>query len=324
MSWAAVIIGGATLVGGAMSSGMFSGGGEGSGSTDSEIMQQLSRTDQLDREKANRQAQEPWYNVGRAGINVLGSNMLGNSLGQTDEMFTPDEFTRNTEFNRNPDFKFTMADLYSDPSYNFRKQEGLDAVNASNAASGLFGSGRGYNALMTRGQDMASQEYQNAYGRASNDFTNNYNRASGEFMNNFNRANTAWGSNFNADLASYNSGVNAKTNAYNRWANLSGLGQTSANQIGQFSLATGQNLANQGLQNSAMNYAVSQNSANQQAGQMQGLNNSLQSGLGTYMNYNQYQNYLNRAYPQQTGAYYTGQGQTGVNYAGADVSGGWY
>ena len=85
-------------------------------------------------------------------------------------------------------------DIYSDPSYQFRLNEGLDAVQSGAAAKAL----QGY------GQDMASQEYQNAYNR------------------------------FNAD----------QTNRYNRLSNIVGLGQNAAAQQGNAGMQTAQAVAN--------------------------------------------------------------------------------
>jgi hypothetical protein len=53
----------------------------------------------------------------------------------------------------------------TDPSYNWRFQQGENAVNAGAAASGLLNSGNRLTALQTQGQNMASTEFQNQYAR---------------------------------------------------------------------------------------------------------------------------------------------------------------
>lgn len=95
-------------------------------------------------------------------------------------------------------------DIYSDPSYQFRLNEGLDAVQSGAAAQGGLLSGATLKALQGYGQDMASQEYQNAYNR------------------------------FNAD----------QTNRYNRLSNIVGLGQNAAAQQGNAGAQTAQAVAN--------------------------------------------------------------------------------
>lgn len=54
-----------------------------------------------------------------------------------------------------------------DPSYNFRMQQGTNAVNAGAASSGMLNSGNRLSALQTQGQNQASQEYQNQFSRLS-------------------------------------------------------------------------------------------------------------------------------------------------------------
>lgn len=52
-----------------------------------------------------------------------------------------------------------------DPGYDFRKQEGINALAAAGAASGNYGSGNMGVALQDFGQNLASQEFQNVYNR---------------------------------------------------------------------------------------------------------------------------------------------------------------
>lgn len=99
---------------------------------------------------------------------------------------------------------YSGQDLYNDPSYQFRLQQGQDAIQSGAAAQGGLLSGATLKALQGYGQDMASQEYQNAYNR------------------------------FNAD----------QTNRYNRLSNLVGLGQNAAAQQGNAGMQTAQAVAN--------------------------------------------------------------------------------
>ncbi len=78
-------------------------------------------------------------------------------------------------FNRN----FTLQDFVKDPGYDFRMQEGTDAVEASAAARGGALSGGTLKELARFGQKFASNEYNNAYNRWNNDITTRFNRLSG-------------------------------------------------------------------------------------------------------------------------------------------------
>lgn len=110
----------------------------------------------------------------------------------------------NGYFNQN----FTGQDIYSDPSYQFRLQQGQNAIQSSAAAQGGLLSGATLKALQNYGQESASQEYGNAYNR------------------------------FNAD----------QTNRYNRLSNLVGVGQNAAAQVGNAGAQTSQAIANNTMQ----------------------------------------------------------------------------
>lgn len=99
---------------------------------------------------------------------------------------------------------FSGQDIYNDPSYQFRLNEGLNAVQSGAAGQGGLLSGATQKALANYGQQAASQEYQNAYNR------------------------------FNAD----------QTNQYNRLSNLTGMGQNAAAMTGNAGMQTGQAIAN--------------------------------------------------------------------------------
>ena len=103
---------------------------------------------------------------------------------------------------------YSGQDIYDDPSYQFRVNQGNNAIQGSAAAQGGLLSGATLKALQGYGQDMASQEYQNAYNR------------------------------FNAD----------QTNQYNRLSNLVGIGQNAAAQTGNAGTQTAQAIAGNTMQ----------------------------------------------------------------------------
>jgi len=99
-----------------------------------------------------------------------------------------------------------QVNLGQDPGYAFRLSEGQKALDRSAAARGGLISGGALKAAQRFGQDLGSQEYQNAYNRA---------------------------------LTGYNAEVAREATGYNRLAALAGIGQTATGQIG----AAGQNAA---------------------------------------------------------------------------------
>ena len=103
---------------------------------------------------------------------------------------------------------YSGQDVYDDPSYQFRVNQGNNAIQGSAAAQGGLLSGATLKALQNYGQESASQEYQNAYNR------------------------------FNAD----------QTNQYNRLSNLVGIGQNAAAQTGNAGTQTAQAIANNTMQ----------------------------------------------------------------------------
>lgn len=75
--------------------------------------------------------------------------------------------------------RFTMDDYLEDPGYQFRLQQGEQAINRAAAAAGRYDSGRALKDLGEFNSGLASQEFGNAYNRWNNDQTNIFNRLSG-------------------------------------------------------------------------------------------------------------------------------------------------
>lgn len=138
---------------------------------------------------------------------------------------------------------YTGQDIYSDPSYQFRLQQGQDAIQSSAAARGGLLSGATLKALQGYGQDMASQEFGNAYNR------------------------------FNAD----------QTNQYNRLSNLVGLGQNAAAQQGNAGMQTAQAVANNTMSGANAQAAGQIASANAKAQGQQALLGGLGNLAGMFI-----------------------------------------
>jgi hypothetical protein len=86
-----------------------------------------------------RQDQMPWMQAGQRALSKL----------ETAADYTP----------------FGMGQFTQDPGYAFRMKEGMNALNANAAARGGLISGNALRAAQAYGQDLGSQEYQNAFNR---------------------------------------------------------------------------------------------------------------------------------------------------------------
>lgn len=262
---------------------------------------------ELEKYYTAREDQMPWMGAGTSGLNQL-SALLGIDAGpnQTEQNFNaarylelnPDanEYMRtsgNSAYQhwiadgrrRTGDFwntdpnayragsagfgslnkPFTQADFQQDPGYQFRLAEGEKGINNSLAAKGGVLSGAAAKAMARFNQDYAS----------------------GEFANAWNRDN-----------------VN-KTNTFNRLASLAGVGQTSANQVGNQAMATGQSIGNNIMSAGNARASGYVGAANALTGAVgQGINmyqqNQLMNGLG-----GGYSGYINSAYSNGFGDAFT-------------------
>ena len=131
---AAMIAGGATLASSLI-------GSRAAGKASSTQAASADQATQLQREMFNKQIelQQPYQ---EAGVNAL--NKLQGMADYT--MFGPEQFSK-------------------DPGYGFRLAEGQKALDRQAAARGGLISGGALKAATRYGQDMGSQEYQNAFNR---------------------------------------------------------------------------------------------------------------------------------------------------------------
>jgi len=146
---------------------------------------------QLQREMFNKQVdlQEPWR---QAGVNALAKMQSGDVMG------------------------------YMDPSYSFRFQEGLKALDRQAAARGGMLSGGALKAAQRYGQDFASQEFGNAYNRLAGlagvgqTATGAMGNAAGAFGTNAGNLMTGGAA---ARASGYVGGANALTGGLNQYLN---------------------------------------------------------------------------------------------------------
>jgi hypothetical protein len=159
---------------------------------------------------------------------------------------------------------FGMQQFQQDPGYAFRLKEGQQALDRQAAARGGLISGGALKAAARYGQEMGSQEYTNAFNR-------------------------------------YQAERQARLNPLQ---SLTGMGQTTAQQIG----AAGSNMA------SNVGNAMGSAAAARASGYVGGAN-ALTSGLGTYLNYSQGQNMVNAMQRGGGGGYTpTTDYSTGADY----------
>jgi hypothetical protein len=155
---------------------------------------------------------------------------------------------------------------WQDPGYAFRVDQANQAIEGSTASKGMtLGSGA-LKSLQTRGQDMASQEYQNAYDRYNTDANRQFNQNQQIYTNNMGYQ--------NQNIANQGNLVNAGYTASNA---LNGVGENTATQLNGLYTGLGNMAAgSQSIQGQA------QNNMWNNAGNFLGGKNGLFQNLGAY------------------------------------------
>lgn len=227
--WVAGAVVGAAVIGGIAS--------KKAGDTAARAQEQAAQTSASEQERMfQRQVelQEPWR---QAGINAL--QRLQQQTGAMPAAFSG------------------QVDLSQDPGYAFRLAEGQKALERSAAARGGLLSGAALKGTQRFGQELASQEYQNAYNRA---------------------------------LTEYNARVAREATGYNRLAGLAGVGQTATGELSSAAQNLGSNLGN-------LYYGAGTGTGQARASGYLGMGNALTSALGTGLNYYQGQQLMNKMFP---------------------------
>lgn len=152
------------------------------------------------------------------------------------------------------EFSYTGEDLYKDPSYQFRLEQGQKALDRAGAAAGRFLSGRQLQASSDYNQGAASQEFQSAYNRALNTFSTNEGNRFNAYQANFNNAvNPLLALSGAATLGSQNLGSAGANMANQVGANLT----NNANAQGAAGIASANSIAG-GLNNAYNGYQQNQ------------------------------------------------------------------
>lgn len=197
-----------------------------------------------------RADQMPWLEAGKGALGQL-QNHIEKAPGFDDkwggrieEAYQGGQLTGGLDPNN----------FQTDPSYQFRKQQGMADIESSAAAGGGLLSGAALKSLNSYNSNLASQEYGNAWQRDQAEKQNLFGVLSG------NRS------------QDYQLFSNEDTRQYNQLANMAGVGQQTAGSLGQFGA---QNAMNQG------NAAI--NGANAQANGLIGAANAKQQGMGNLL-----------------------------------------
>ena len=173
----------------------------------------------------NRARQEPFYQAGLSALPDYVTGIRGTEedrkAGRAGSLVRP----------------FAMSDYQADPGYGFRMSEGLKALDRNAAARGGLLSGATLKGAERFGQDIASNEYNNAYNRYVGNQATQRNALAG--LTGF--APTASSAMQAGDTAYGSNAANLASNTANAMA---GAGATRASSYGNALAGIGQNIYN--------------------------------------------------------------------------------
>jgi hypothetical protein len=227
MSWMT----GAAILGGSLISGLFGSDAAENAADKSAQAAAAAVAEQRRQFDINQANQQPWLQAGTGAVNRLGAGVAAGG-----------EFGAATPFN----FQY---DQYSDPSTAFRMSEGVKALDRSAASRGGLLSGATLKGVQRYGQDLGSQEYQNAFNR----YTTGFNANTGE-----------------------------RNALFNRISGVAGTGQMAANQVGATGAATASNIGNTYMTNAANQGNAELASAGMRTSAFSGGANALGRLYGNY------------------------------------------
>jgi len=246
MSWIATAIIGSSVV-----SGLSANSAADSAASASDRATQASIDEQRRQFDITQENMAPWLEAG------------GNALLDYQSALGPSD-NNLPQYSSTGGFNF---DLEGDQGYQFALQEALKATDRAQTQLGGYNSGGRLAALNDRAVGTASQYANDAFNRQLGQSNTNYNR----------------------NVQDYGIGLSQNQDLYgrdqdylNRLASLSGLGQTTASNLGTLGANTASNIGN----------ALTTNAANQGNAALTsaaGINNAVQGGISNYMLYD----YLN-------------------------------
>ena len=229
-------------------------------------LQSTRETNQLikDQYEQGRADQEPWR--------LAGANALKEIQTTPDFQFGSDIYKEmadpSSDFNT--DFKFEFNQ--DDPSYKFRQQEGINALDRSAASRGRVLSGAQDRAVTRYASDLASQEY-----------GNQFNRALQERGTNLDAHNSNINKRMNASINQYNTEKGVYNTNIGRQQSLANVGQqTAGNMANAGQQAAGNIASNTRAGTTASNNALI-GGANAQAAGLTGVGTAVNQGIGNVL-----------------------------------------
>lgn len=179
------------------------------------------RQQQADQYQQTRDDLDPWRHAGGQAIGQLSGLLGSGELGK----FAPSQFQ---QAGQDPYSQYQRSmqpldvNVNEDPGYQFRLQQGQEALEGGAAARGGLFSGQAGKELMQFGQQLGSQEYQNAYNRAAGE------RAFGQ---------QAYGQAYGQDMQNQQKQIMQQQTLYNMLSGVAGQGKDAATSLGNFGQA---------------------------------------------------------------------------------------
>jgi hypothetical protein len=179
------------------------------------------------------QFQQPYYNQGVDQLNRL------NTL-QNQGYFDPQQFT-NAE--QEPDYgtyQPQQFDFQTDPGYQFRQQQGQQAIEGGAASRGLQLSGATQKALARYSGQLASSEYGNAYAR----YMQNRQQGQNEFQDTRDFLRNKYTTNRAQNYNQFLNQQQQRDNQFNRMSGIASMGQAAGNNLSNIRGGTGSDIGN--------------------------------------------------------------------------------
>lgn len=186
------------------------------------------------------------YSGGNMGSGITPYNPLANYNPEpynAPAPFMPPAYEGATPFSRpeyvaaQPFTGLSVEEMNADPGYQFRMQQGQQALERSGAARGVTNTGGTLQNILDYGQQAGSQEYGAAYGRKLGEYGLNEQNRFNAYQSNYANAMGAYNQNEANRAGAFDRNVGNAANAYNT---------NAENAYRQYTTNTaGQNMANQ-------------------------------------------------------------------------------
>lgn len=183
-----------------------------------------------------RDDMQPYMQAGQAGLNALQQRLLdggGADAGSFGNVVNP---TYNQPAYSAPGaFNYGLNDYTASPGYQWQLQQGMNAINSSQAARGALDSGATLKSLARYAQGLAMQDFNAQRQFAADQYNKDRDFGRDVYDTDANRARSTYESDRGYLTGRYD-------NQTSNLSNLAGMGQSAANGL----VNAGMNVANQG------------------------------------------------------------------------------